>query len=56
MGGGFVEATAGASSRLGAFGRLEAGWHAQEGLDLFGFGQASTVDGVGAGIGLRWSF
>jgi hypothetical protein len=56
VGRGFVDVHAGVSSELGAFGRVEAGFKPAQDLDLFGFGEASTGDGVQAGIGARFSF
>ena len=55
VGAGFVEARAGFSSALGAFGRVEAGFRPVENVGMFGFGQADRF-GVQAGVGARVTF
>lgn len=63
VGGGYLEATAGMTSKLGggAFARLEAGMRPLENLTLFGYGQVSTplqtfAPVAEAGVGLRLTF
>lgn len=55
VGTGYVEALAGATQD-GAFGRLEAGLHPLQDVDLFAYGEAATDTGFGAGLGARWTF
>lgn len=42
IGGGYLEATAGARSTAGLFARLEAGLRPARNLTVFGYGQVST--------------
>lgn len=65
VGRGYLEATAGVKTGVGAFGRLEAGYRPAEGVTLFGYGQITaplpgTPPGWGptaeAGIGARFSW
>lgn len=58
VGGGYLEATAGLNSLVGAFGRVEAGVRPLENLTAFAYGQASTglqtlAPTFEAGVGLR---
>lgn len=36
--------------------RLSAGLHPTSSTTVFGFAQASTLSGLGAGLGARWEF
>lgn len=52
---GYLEAQAGALTRVGLFVRAEAGYRASSNLNLFGFGQWSQSESM-AGAGVRVTF